>query len=418
MNTIVLLIMYILELMKFYVANLLLFEDKQKKKREFLYLLIVSVTMYGISLVIASHMAVYGMGMLGGWFLTVGNRKERVKKYISLIAFITCMDIIPETLLGKAGILANLADILAGIVSLGIFSILLLTKKYIFIKVYKIKNVVQLLLVILCISLGFGVAVIRDWMSYLPDRVGRLNYDLILVFTFVSIILLVFLSIYMERTNHELERSVEREKELRRLQKKNSDLILKKGEETRKYRHDMSHHLSCLYQIAQKEEASETLLYLEKIQHGLLAIQRMNYETGLEVLDILLNVLLSDLSDVEIMVEGKIRGNIVLDEVESCTVFSNLVQNAIDELQRQKEGKKKLQIQVTEGKLYSKIRIANTMFHEKKKDVLTLETEKEDKENHGYGLKNVTTVLEKKDGNLKLEIKEGIFIAEVTIRNR
>ena len=195
----------------------------------------------------------------------------------------------------------------------------------------------------------------------------------------------------MEKTNQELEKSVEIEKELRVLQKKNSDLLLKKGEETKKYRHDMNHHLSCLYQIAQKENAPQTILYLEKMQQGLLAIQRMNYQTGLEILDILLNTLLIEVLDVEITVEGKIKGHINLDEVESCIVFSNLLQNALDELQRQKEGKK---------------------------GEVTLETVKEDKANHGYGLKNVTAILDKKGGNIIFDIREGQFMAEVTIKNK
>ena len=117
------------------------------------------------------------------------------------------------------------------------------------------------------------------------------------------------------------------EKELRILQKNNSDLLLKKGEETRKYRHDMNHHISCLYQIAQKEEAGQTIQYLEKIQNNLLAIRNMNYGTGLEVLDLLLNVLLVDLPHVEIRVEGKCYKETVLDNVESCIIFSNLPQS-------------------------------------------------------------------------------------------
>ena len=36
----------------------------------------------------------------------------------------------------------------------------------------------------------------------------------------------------------------------------------------------------------------------------------------------------------------------------------------------------------------------------------------------GYGLKNVTTILDKKGGNIIFHIREGQFMAEVTIKNK
>ena len=418
MDRIVLMGIYLLELVKIYVVNQLLFEEKQNKKRVYVSLMTVSILMFCITLIRPMDLMAYGMAILGGWFFAQGNGKERLQKYVFVVALVVCMDTIPAILWEKAGIRTNWIDLMVSLTSLGIFSILFAVKKYISVKIHKVKNIVQLLIAILCISLGFGVEVIRDWISYLPDTIGVLNYDLMLIVTFISIILLAILSIYMEKTNQELEKSVEIEKELRVLQKKNSDLLLKKGEETKKYRHDMNHHLSCLYQIAQKENAPQTILYLEKMQQGLLAIQRMNYQTGLEILDILLNTLLIEVLDVEITVEGKIKGHINLDEVESCIVFSNLLQNALDELQRQKEGKKTLKIYVVQGRIYSRIQIINTVSEEKKKGEVTLETVKEDKANHGYGLKNVTAILDKKGGNIIFDIREGQFMAEVTIKNK
>ena len=70
----------------------------------------------------------------------------------------------------------------------------------------------------------------------------------------------------------------------------------------------------------------------------------MNYETGLEVLDLLLNVLLADLPHVEIRVEGKCYKETVLDDVESCIIFSNLLQNARSVLEK-KDGRLSLKVE-------------------------------------------------------------------------
>lgn len=417
MDSIILISIFFFELVKIYLVNILLYDKVENVNRKKTHLIITSFMMIGIGMLTVSTLPAYLMGQVGGWFLIDGKRLEKLRKFISIVSVILCMDAGIEIIIKKIWISNRASNLLVSFISSVVFCIFLFIKNHIQIPIHNIRISLQSIIAALCISFGFGVAVIEDWFSYLPDKVGRLNYDLILVFTFVTVLLLVLLTVYVEKTNNELEKTAEIEKELRLLQKKNYTLLLEKEEETKKYRHDMSNHITCLYQLAQKEDAEQTMLYLEKMRHNLRTISKMSYETGIEILDILLNTMLADLSDVEISIKGKCSGNIAINEVEGCTVFSNLLQNALDELQRQTMGPKKLTVQVNGGKLYSSIIVMNTISETSQIDLRRLETKKIDKENHGYGINNIKNILEKTGGKLELKIEEGQFIAEVTLRN-
>lgn len=417
MDSIILISIYFFELVKIYLVNILLYDKAESIKQKKIHFIITSIMMIGIGMITVNTLPVYLMGQVGGWFLTEGKHLEKLRKYISIVSVILCMDAGIEIIIKKIWESNRGSDLIVSLLSSAVFCFFLFIKKHFPIPKHNIKIPMQSIIAALCISFSFGVAVIEDWFSYLPDKVGRLNYDLVLVFTFVTVLLLVFLTVYVEKTNNELEKTAEIEKELRLLQKKNYTLLLEKEEETKKYRHDMSNHITCLYQLAQKEDAEQTMLYLEKMRHNLRTISKMSYETGIEILDILLNTMLADLSDVEISIKGKCSGNIAINEVEGCTVFSNLLQNALDELQRQTMGPKKLTVQVNGGKLYSSIIVKNTISETSQIDLRRLETKKIDKENHGYGINNIKNILEKTGGKLELKIEESQFIAEVILRN-
>lgn len=171
MDTVVILMtVYLLELVKIYVVNILLFDEKEVEKKQIVALLVISLVTFCISMFTLQSLPAYVMGLLGGWFITAGRGLNKLRKYVSLVPIVMCMDIIPETLLKKIGIGNRGTDIHVSLISLGILGILLLIKKYLPAKLYKIKNIMQITMAVLCISLGFGVAVIQDWFSYLPDK--------------------------------------------------------------------------------------------------------------------------------------------------------------------------------------------------------------------------------------------------------
>ncbi len=92
----------------------------------------------------------------------------------------------------------------------------------------------------------------------------------------------------------------------------------------------------------------------------------------------------------------------LLSEVEFCTVFSNMIQNAVEEVKRQQEKKKYIKVKIKQGNQYLSITVKNSsklLWDKKEKDLTTV---KKDKKNHGIGIGNIIETAEKNGGSFEL----------------
>ena len=83
--------------------------------------------------------------------------------------------------------------------------------------------------------------------------------------------------------------------------------------------------------------------------------------------------------------------------MELCTIFSNIIQNAVEELKRQEKKEKYIKVIVKQGRHFVSVKVANSsdyMWNEKN------ETRKKDKRNHGFGLENVKEAIGRNGGEI------------------
>jgi sensor histidine kinase regulating citrate/malate metabolism len=138
---------------------------------------------------------------------------------------------------------------------------------------------------------------------------------------------------------------------------------------------------------------------------------------GNEILDAILNYYLPSLKEnVKISVTGKCIGNIKVSNMDLCTIFSNLIQNAVEEVAGDSTNEKELYVWIQEGKSYLQIEIINSIsdVHEATKENF-FKSYKDDIRNHGIGLRNVKNTLERNGGVLELRKENNKFIATVII---
>ena len=97
-------------------------------------------------------------------------------------------------------------------------------------------------------------------------------------------------------------------------------------------------------------------------------------------------------------------------------ILGNLIDNAIEAASECMDKKKiDISIGIRRGELV--INISNTYEKEPKIDKQgNFVTEKENCENHGFGIKSVKKAVEKYDGNILFQIKEGVFEAIIIIK--
>ena len=223
--------------------------------------------------------------------------------------------------------------------------------------------------------------------------------------------------IYFREKNEEKSKLLRIERELNESQNKYYQLMLEK--ETRKFRHDLNNHLFCLRELAKREDLCEIKKYLDGMSSELQKIRELSYSTGNDLFDAILNDKLLDISkDIVVTVKGKFRHELSLDAIDVCTIFSNLLQNAVEELEPiRKSGF--LNIEIRSGQQYTEIEIKNSVRRRVKLEKNGLpQTSKEDKKNHGMGLKNVKRTVERCHGNLKINSDEQVFSVLVSFCNK
>ena len=188
-----------------------------------------------------------------------------------------------------------------------------------------------------------------------------------------------------------------------------------KEEETRRYRHDMHNHFLYIGELAKSEKIGQIVEYVENLEEKWNKISKKNYETGNMTLNILLNHYLADLEGVKISVIGVLKRELAIEEVDLCTIFSNLIQNAVEELKRQEGDKRFFSLEIRQGRENTLITIRNSTKISANQNE-ELKTSKEDKRNHGVGLKNVEEMVKHYSGEFYREANGKEFKAVVLFK--
>ena len=267
-----------------------------------------------------------------------------------------------------------------------------------------------------CVSVCFAVSAIQFMYQALPEEMEPIDLDWLTAVSLIGLTLLAILIFYIQNLYDLLERAAQTERSLKQTQAAYYQSLLDKDEETRKYRHDMHNHLLAIRELARTEGAVQTADYVEGLEENWKKTGSGHYETGNMLLNLLLHYHLSALKNIKVSIYGFCGREMRMDEVDFCTIFSNLIQNAAEELERQKQEDTYFTMEIHQGRENTSITICNSS-----KAVLTGEnrkllSSKKDKENHGIGMENVREVVEKYDGELTVSADGKEFGVTVTMK--
>lgn len=359
----------------------------------------------------------------------IGKAKEKIWEILKLFLFYSVLDVLLE-LPGK--IVRITADIEmsqdvfylweSGVCIVGLCLLLAVQKKikpsdkervYQLLK-KSVPGIVFFMIIEMVATLGcFSVA--AEYVDNIKLQISMLilRSTVNLNIGFLSVFVL-----YSRRMNEKLLMMKQQETQLRALQKRHYELQLKKEEDTRKYRHDMHHHLMCLNALAKDREYDKLQNYLSEMEKSVLQIQNSTYVTGNSIIDIVSNAYLSELDDnVKINFQHYFAESIQIGESELCTVYANLIENAVEELKKgNTENEYILNIQLNCGERYVEIMIENSLIEEPVA-AKAVRTWKEDAKQHGFGLRNVKKIVEERKGKMTIEMTENVYRVTVLMPN-
>lgn len=424
-------LLYVSEVIKYSLLYQVLYEKKVKRA----WIAPVMGLVYAfLFVVVFRDFDIYGKKVLGhifAWiaflFMSQECRGKKASAFLILLLISLGLEQVLSVPLRIVKLFVELESYLGEYVSfvLSVFvllavSIMFLWKKKKKIKKWDVNNRALYWLILIMI---FGMLVTVACVDFAEAYVSNLKFSVVTIILcatmYVSIGTLGVFVIRIRAVNAKMEELLQNEMTLKEMQKSYYETLLSKEEETRSYRHDMVGHLMCLESFATEQRTEELKVYLKEMQHQMSEIQRKNYVTGNPVLDVITNHYLSGLNeDISVQVVGLFTDEPEIDDISLCTIYMNLLRNAIEEMERISTGRKWLKIEFIQGDLYLQIKIQNSLSEESCRKENILKSEKEDKRNHGFGVKNVERVVKSCGGRLELQVNKDMFIASVVLKKK
>lgn len=194
--------------------------------------------------------------------------------------------------------------------------------------------------------------------------------------------------------------------------------LLEKEQDTRRFRHDIINHLIVMQDIAIKEQSEQLDEYIGGLLQDIDSEQHKQFDVGNEVVNTILNYYLLPLKEeCNIKVNGYMGEIANVSQKDLCTIISNVIKNAVEAIMNVNKDNRQICVDVHCGEMYMNIKVENT----KMEDVVIGEnglpqTSKLDKDNHGIGLINTKSIVEKYNGKYEIKIENQRFITNIYLK--
>lgn len=183
---------------------------------------------------------------------------------------------------------------------------------------------------------------------------------------------------------------------------------------TRSIRHDMKNHLLSISALAAKYNDSAVVQYVDSLYHLFSPAGRSVASSNI-VVDSILNSKLALASEKNIDLEADIAvpEKLTIHDTDLTILLGNLLDNAIENFDKANGQPIQFRLRYDKGRLL--IRCQNPYVGTLRQKGRYYDTNKSDKENHGFGLHNINYVVSKYNGEIKIEKENNIFCAELLL---
>lgn len=186
-------------------------------------------------------------------------------------------------------------------------------------------------------------------------------------------------------------------------------------EKNRIQTHDMKHHLLILREYGQERKWDMLMSYLNELSDDIL-VQKKAMWTQVGILDTLLEQkkAKAESKGIAFRIRADRIGELPFSDMEISTLFSNLLDNAIEACEKIQDDRRWIQLNIMRksGMLY--ITISNSIKGRPLEKEGKLITNKQNHQLHGYGIKSVQKIVRKYEGDFSYQIRESEFIVTIT----
>lgn len=200
------------------------------------------------------------------------------------------------------------------------------------------------------------------------------------------------------------------------MQKQQYDYQLQQSVTMRRFKHDLINHIGVLRELLNEKKTEEAKGYVDTIWN----IQNtfdLKIHTGDSFLDVIVNYYsyLAEKENIEFVVSGKLTEKMPLEMFDITTLMGNILQNAMEAAV--KSDTPQIHMELVEHKKEIFIVVINSVAEKINTKMNFFRTSKKDKENHGFGLKNIVSTVEKYHGECYMEsiVENGEALFKISI---
>ena len=192
----------------------------------------------------------------------------------------------------------------------------------------------------------------------------------------------------------------------------------KAQEDTRAFRHDVQNNLSAVALLMEQGRIEEARQYINDMRTEVNALSP-RVVTGDEMVDSLVSSKLAKMEElgIKFTLDGVIDGGLGWKPMDICTVFANMLDNAIEAASQTEQPFIELTFRKTDH--HRLIKASNSCAADVDCAPLLSEdthiTSKADKALHGYGIGNIRRTVEKYGGMMRLSCAERVFTVEIIL---
>lgn len=182
--------------------------------------------------------------------------------------------------------------------------------------------------------------------------------------------------------------------------------------EMRTLRHDMRHYLLTAAELISEDREDEAKVYIEKIIDEKVNQTAAGVDTGNVVIDAVINSRITDCNKQGIQVKCMIDSQLgAVSDTDVSIVLSNALDNAI----RGCAGtdSPEIELVVCRQKAFTRIVVKNTIAESVLDKNPKLETDKEDRTIHGFGITSMRRIADNYGGSVEFREEDHRFVAEI-----
>lgn len=239
-----------------------------------------------------------------------------------------------------------------------------------------------------------------------------------MVFSLVSLGMLIelFLVILSVSGVYSYRKMVAYKDELIRAQSAYNEFMKQSNYSLRKVKHDCKAHYGVISYLIEKERYQEAKDYVKELTDSLQCVGAY-CDTGSFVVDALVSekMILAKAHDVDFSFEGRLPEDWKMRETDQCILFSNILNNAFEAVLKVEKLGRKVSVVIRTFGQDLQIVTSNTYCGELLYEGGRFITNKDNPDEHGFGLRNITEIVTEYNGTVRTETGAGMFWVSVKV---